>query len=474
MANNNTTTPSLGSMSDNQWWKSLGGEECPITLEPLSTLPYPPFALRSGQTISYFDGLALASYIVSRGMFQNPLTRQELTREDCLRLDDYLEEYCYTSNKKSQHQEPSRNNLSVAEAYALRESVKVQSPVRGGLQQQELERAQVLRSTATAALAGLFVYGNDRPGRNGGRRQGTNTNTRSTLQEQQPPSRAPDFGFDLSRTVVDSSEFAQEGWTVIDDDEALIVATEREAYQAIQDAFPRLLTTLPATPLEPMAVDTRFLEKIHAVAEQNQVQEARQAQLVEQARQQLLQAALHGREERKREQERQNGLGQKEWVQHQQDQEEVVRARAEIEAWREEQWERLRLLSEAKQKQERTLGVSKLKSEPEGVKSSNVETGAVGSIMLEDEISAQTKAKSAAKAAAKRKRTKERKKAQRTEEQEQKEKNQKEAELAATREASTVHCTACVQGILGCGFEKYGQQFCSPKCARTATPTPTR
>ena len=60
--------------SDERWWKSLGSEECPITLEPLATLPYPPFALKTGENTSYFDGLALASYIVSRGIFQNPLT----------------------------------------------------------------------------------------------------------------------------------------------------------------------------------------------------------------------------------------------------------------------------------------------------------------------------------------------------------------------------------------------------------------
>ena len=51
-----------------------------------------------------------------------------------------------------------------------------------------------------------------------------------------------DWGFDLTRTVDDSStEFAQEGWTIIDDDEAHVVASQREAYQAAQNAFPPLL-----------------------------------------------------------------------------------------------------------------------------------------------------------------------------------------------------------------------------------------
>ena len=106
--------------SDERWWKSLGSEECPITLEPLGTLPYPPFALKTGENTSYFDGLALASYIVSRGIFQNPLTRQELTRQDCLRLDLYLEEFCYDSRPTSHER-----RISFTEAFMLRESVQI-------------------------------------------------------------------------------------------------------------------------------------------------------------------------------------------------------------------------------------------------------------------------------------------------------------------------------------------------------------
>jgi hypothetical protein len=37
-------------------------------------------------------------------------------------------------------------------------------------------------------------------------------------------------GFDLGCTVEDTAQFASEGWTVIDDDEAMVVATERQNY----------------------------------------------------------------------------------------------------------------------------------------------------------------------------------------------------------------------------------------------------
>ena len=100
--------------SSSRWWSDLS-DECPIPLEPLSTLPYPPFRLLGGgisrhggggdssnANAMYFDGLALASYCVSRATFTNPLTREALTWEDCVRLDDYLEEHCYHDQLRHQ------------------------------------------------------------------------------------------------------------------------------------------------------------------------------------------------------------------------------------------------------------------------------------------------------------------------------------------------------------------------------------
>ena len=189
---------------DGRWWKALQYEECPITLELLSTLPYPPFSLKSGgETVSYFDGLALASYIVSRGVFQNPLTRQELTMDDCRRLDNYLELYCYESQQQSR-------KVSVAEAFGLRNSIQIEQ--RGTTnnnnnnnnnnEHQSRDRAQALRNAATAALAGLFVYGNNRPSSN-------QTSTETALpQISDEDQMILDWGFDLSRTLdEDTSEY---------------------------------------------------------------------------------------------------------------------------------------------------------------------------------------------------------------------------------------------------------------------------
>ena len=119
-------------------------DECPITLEPLGRLPYPAFALSSAasnNTKHYFDGAALATYIISQGTFTNPLS-----------LDEYLDEYC-TGSELYPHR------ISVREAWSLRESIKVN--VAGGDAHQR-QREEVLRNEASVALRGLFVFGHER------------------------------------------------------------------------------------------------------------------------------------------------------------------------------------------------------------------------------------------------------------------------------------------------------------------------
>jgi len=75
------------------WWRNLDDDD-PISLEPLSSLPYPPFELANRPqpgsarvSVHYFDGQVLAYYLVSTATFFDPLSREPLTREDCARLD---------------------------------------------------------------------------------------------------------------------------------------------------------------------------------------------------------------------------------------------------------------------------------------------------------------------------------------------------------------------------------------------------
>jgi len=149
------------------WWTNLT-EECPITLEPLSSLKYPPYALvdtiDGKRHETYFDGLALATYIISQGNFTNPLTRVPLTYDDCVCLDYHLNEHIFqrgNSQAQQQHLESlglRGDKLSVKENFLLRESIKVKTSTNETTESQ-LRRAEMLRNEAGVALRGLFVFG---------------------------------------------------------------------------------------------------------------------------------------------------------------------------------------------------------------------------------------------------------------------------------------------------------------------------
>jgi len=97
----------------------------PITLEPLDSLPYPPFAISNDapfaivaewptlertringpqrrslyspsspdQNVTLYDGRALAYYMVSKLQFKDPMSQRSLTREEIKNLDNYLDKH---------------------------------------------------------------------------------------------------------------------------------------------------------------------------------------------------------------------------------------------------------------------------------------------------------------------------------------------------------------------------------------------
>lgn len=110
-----------------KWWESYFGDEAcdPISLEPLRELEYEPFEMHG----HWFDGCVLASYVVSSAQFMNPMTREAMTRGDCLRLDQYAK-----ANRMRPH---------VTQAYDLLE---------------QREDSGNLRREATTVLHALFGY----------------------------------------------------------------------------------------------------------------------------------------------------------------------------------------------------------------------------------------------------------------------------------------------------------------------------
>ena len=64
-------------------WKQLPDSIIdPITLEPINELAVEPFKINQ----HYFDGEALAAYLVASSTFENPLDRKALTRDDFKRI----------------------------------------------------------------------------------------------------------------------------------------------------------------------------------------------------------------------------------------------------------------------------------------------------------------------------------------------------------------------------------------------------
>uniref|UniRef100_A0A7S3JUB5 ZNF598/HEL2 PAH domain-containing protein n=1 Tax=Aureoumbra lagunensis TaxID=44058 RepID=A0A7S3JUB5_9STRA len=113
-----------------KWWQKLSDID-PISLEPLSELEYPPFELST----HYFDGRILAFYLVSTGTFVHPMSREELTLDQCKALDAYLR----------------KNKLKaarVADAFSLQKKINADNSV------QLIEQ----RRHATAILHGLFGF----------------------------------------------------------------------------------------------------------------------------------------------------------------------------------------------------------------------------------------------------------------------------------------------------------------------------
>jgi hypothetical protein len=92
--------PRRGARRGGEWWRGLDGDDV-ISLEPLCELAYEPFSLPAGgseapggarvDAYNYFDGKILSRYLISSGNFVHPVSRRPLSRDECERLDSYMQ-----------------------------------------------------------------------------------------------------------------------------------------------------------------------------------------------------------------------------------------------------------------------------------------------------------------------------------------------------------------------------------------------
>lgn len=417
-------------------------EDDPITLEPLRELDVQPFALTAGisagplatGTRHYFDPVALASYVTRRGVFENPLTREPLGRDDCVRLDEHLRRFV-----------PGCRDFRVTDALDLQRAIRVQRSGDGG------RSSTALRREATAALHGLFHFSSR--GERGG-----------------------------------AASEARGGWSVVDDDAErheqaeAIAARYRAAAVAAgrpggappdlgEEAFPEL--TEEARRLGELAAVSRqgeaFAQLAQAAAEEATREAAERAaeaearreasrearERAEAARRVAVEAAL-GEERRRQDLQAKAKAAEEEKRRQQQRQQEVV--------WRQAE----RVTSEADAaasvslQAEREAEVLRRQEEER-----QAELAVVATKEAEEEEERLRAERRLEKEADKKRRLKDKRKERKVEAQAEQAKQSAQEELEAAKRASEVKCGACGQGILGGQFfEAMDQKFCGTACVR--------
>lgn len=461
------------------WWNSLT-EECPITLEPLSTLKYPPYALvdtiDGKRHETYFDGLALATYIISQGNFTNPLTRVPLTYDDCVCLDYHLNEHIFqrgNSQAQQQHLESlglRGDKLSVKENFLLRESIKVKTSTNETTESQ-LRRAEMLRNEAGVALRGLFVFGHRNP-------VVESINGDAVLpQTAQSSNIALPGGFNLNHNPnnnsddlgMSSSNYQTEGLQIIDDDEIAVEEADISNWIEVQEAFPYLNVNakefIPQQPPtnnsdvdhgEVVEYVSGLLHTARHVANLTIQEEEEKAKRLERAQQKYFLDALQRKRIRieARRKAKEDALMQMQDEKKAEDK--LISARAEIDEWRSQQWakwDRIAFIKSSKSKKDTDILDSKLSSEAginENDKVDNTRTATQNAPLTAEE----KEAKAAAKRKLKRQKAKERAKEKKRLERIEAEKKEKALKLEKKKEESKKRCGACGEGILGSGFEK--------------------
>lgn len=257
-----------------------------------------------------------------------------------------------------------------------------------------------------------------------------------------------------------------EGLRIIDDDEDHVVQVERETWDARQRTFPPLnsSSSLIGVP-PPVEADTQLLQKVKATAEEAKQKRQQESLYREQAREMLFRDAQKRQEERRRVRLERLARQAEEHSRQRADHQEIELARAEIEQWREAQWDTFREMSDRQQE-------NPVPTQTQTFERAIEDSEKYGENEKSPDKEEEPDSKRAAAKAAKRRRARERKKAQKSAEREMCLKQKESEELDERKKHSANRCAACEGGILGPGFEKFGSQFCSTKCARSGPKDP--
>jgi hypothetical protein len=415
----------------------------PITLEPISDLPFPPFVLSP----NYFDPISLSSYLVGRFKFLNPLTREALTKEDCRALDDHVRKYYGVSKC-----------LGVYEAFSLHEHAASAAAKRSAGDQADessLNRQAALISNAAMVLQGLFNF------------QGSNR----------------------------AASAVQDGFTLIDDDAAIGEAADRYAREQASnrfaigggigedeedEAFPQLGAGGSSAVGASFGL-TDIKRAVEEAADAERASELRRQEAASQLRATEGRALIERKGERERVKEmhimRITGARKQEAMKS-----ELQEAgRREIEVFREEMFERMRVIQEGVEQQasdrreeDRRLKKREVKEEEEKKRAAEEEAG-VAELKAEEERVLDKAERDKAKKADKRRKDKDRQKAARSSASAEASRLSEAKTKQEAKDNASLKCGVCQTGIISrkdC-FIKFGVEFCSSKCSREFIAPPT-
>lgn len=387
----------------------------------------------------------LAQYIVSQGVFENPLNRDPLSRGDCLQLDEHLRKYDGSNAVLGKNNE---SYTRVTDAFDLQNSIKVK---KSSESEEANRRALLLRRQAAITLQSLFSF----------RRQRCSPQSHkhsSSLSSASLPHQEQEGGF-----FDESSSDWGANAGVID-----MNSPQQPLEESLEEKYPELSTT--ATQIAMDKAKKQLEEKVEFQFSQLQ---SLSAEAQEEDRRRAMQAAMTLRAARKallEEEARINAESARQLLERahsaQQKRVEEYKARAKYE--KEEQmlhskeWYLAEQQAKAKAKEDAELQAKAAAAAALVVHVAEVVSGDEGAPEGLDEQAAAERKK--AKKLRQRKNKQLRSQAERESKERQKQEEMKAKALEQARANAALKCTCCGMGVVGRGFERLDYRYCSTAC----------
>jgi hypothetical protein len=250
----------------------------------------------------------------------------------------------------------------------------------------------------------------------------------------------------------------------LDDDEAAMNSADYVEWSEVQEEFPCLSGVNPRqASYDSGDNDQALLETVRRTANLTLIEEGERSDRLQRARQQYFLEALERKRLRiiARESSRRNAAT---LVSRMKEEKSIIEsARREIEEWRTAQWDEWERVATISINHESNV----TRTEDASSTSPTLEDEIIEPVQEFDSNDNDKDSKTAAKRKAKRQKAKEREKEKKRLEKLERERKERELAVQKAKEESKSKCGACGEGILGCGFEKYGVIFCSTTCARS-------